>query len=162
MSATGKWVDPLTPKRNWQWEDVEDLGEPSDICEMCEVQEIRYVHIMWHQNYPRTLRVGCHCAAHMSGDTDAANTQERVARRMRSWLKRKWRRSRSGGTYLRADGRLYILHPTEAGFVVYVKVQRWSLDLGLHMVTLARSRPRPTEQEAKLALLKWLEKERRK
>ena len=41
---------------------LEDLGEPSQVCEMCDQAEIRYVHTMKHQAYPITLEVGCRVA----------------------------------------------------------------------------------------------------
>lgn len=41
--------------------DIDDLGEPSQVCEMCEGVDIRYVHFMQHQDYPEILGVGC-CA----------------------------------------------------------------------------------------------------
>jgi len=42
--ATGKWSQAGVPHRGWTCVDIDDLGEPSATCEMCETQEIRYVH----------------------------------------------------------------------------------------------------------------------
>jgi hypothetical protein len=71
----GKWSQPGVPHRGWTCEGVEDLGEPDAICEMCERQEIRYVHTMVHPEYPDKLACGCVCAGHMergAADDDIA------------------------------------------------------------------------------------------
>ena len=48
--------------------DVEDLGKVDAGCEMCETQEIRYVHHMKHPEYPGSLGVGCVCAGKIEDD----------------------------------------------------------------------------------------------
>src|SRR5262245_58588209 len=93
VSGTGKWRLPGVPHKGWQCLDVEDLDEPSFICEMCEVQIIRYVHHMWHDDYGG-LKVGCICAGHMEQDIVGARRREAsfkltLARRRR-WLSRRW------------------------------------------------------------------------
>jgi hypothetical protein len=50
--GSGKWAQPGVPHKGWRCVDIEDLGEPSATCEMCEAQEIRYVHHMEHPSYP--------------------------------------------------------------------------------------------------------------
>jgi len=74
--SNGKWGDPGVPKAGWECVGVEDLEEPSVICEMCEVQEIRYVHSMEHRDYPDTLRCGCICAGNMEQDVAAARVRD--------------------------------------------------------------------------------------
>ena len=49
MSQFGKWNQSRVPHKGWSCVGFEDLGEPSTICEMCEHQEIRYVHTMRHR-----------------------------------------------------------------------------------------------------------------
>ena len=44
--ASGKWAQPGVPHKGWTRVDIEDLGEPSEVCAMREIQEIRYVHHM--------------------------------------------------------------------------------------------------------------------
>lgn len=88
--------------------DIEDLGQPSIECEMCESQTIRYVHHMEHDGYPNILQVGCVCAGHMEGDVAASKAREtamksRSAKRKR-WLSRTWRISAKGNAYLNANG----------------------------------------------------------
>jgi hypothetical protein len=78
MSARprGKWSDPGIPHKGWECIDFEDLDEPSETCEMCEFQTIRYVHVMRHPEYPSPLRCGCdaleQCPATTKGLTDAS------------------------------------------------------------------------------------------
>lgn len=104
----GKWSQPNVPHKGWSCIDVEDLSSPDAICEMCETQEIRYVHFMKHPDYEGTLGVGCVCAEHMEEDYEAPRRRERLLRnsanRKRRWLARKWRTSKHGNSYLNTDG----------------------------------------------------------
>src|SRR5262245_50790777 len=93
--GTGKWREPGVPHRGWTCVDIEDLGEPSHTCEMCETMVVRYAHAMTHPDYPEELRVGCICAGHMEEDLIGAQRREatfkaRQARRAK-WLTRQWR-----------------------------------------------------------------------
>ncbi len=104
---SGKWSDPGVPHKGWTCVDVEDLGEPSETCEMCESAVIRYVHRMEHPDYAEELNVGCVCAEHMSGDYVGPKQRERelrgVAKRRVGWLQRRsWKRSASGFPYINA------------------------------------------------------------
>jgi hypothetical protein len=72
----GKWGDSGVPKFGWECVGEEDLGEPLVICEMCEVQEIRYVQSMKHEAWPTTLGCGRICAGNMEGDAAAAKARE--------------------------------------------------------------------------------------
>ncbi|TIO17536.1 MAG: hypothetical protein E5X86_11605 [Mesorhizobium sp.] len=105
---TGKWSRSGIPHKGWTCVNVEDLEEPSAICEMCESQEIRYVHYMTHPDNAEMLGVGCVCAEKMEQDYEAPRMRERVLRsasqRRRNWLRRKWRISHSGNSYLNTDG----------------------------------------------------------
>lgn len=48
----GKWAEPGVPHRGWTCVGVHDVEDERQTCEMCEGQEIRYVHAMEHPNYP--------------------------------------------------------------------------------------------------------------
>jgi hypothetical protein len=38
----GKWLQPGVPKKSYSFTgDIEDLGAPDGICEICETQQIR-------------------------------------------------------------------------------------------------------------------------
>ena len=103
-----KWSRPGVPHRGWTCVDVDDLGEPSAICEMCEQQEIRYVHHMQHPGYAGELEVGCVCAGRMEEDYERPRKRERnlrnAAQRRRRWLSRKWKTSGRGNAYINTDG----------------------------------------------------------
>ena len=46
----GKWSQPGVPHKGWSCDHVVDLGiYERAICEMCEKQEIRFVHSMSHR-----------------------------------------------------------------------------------------------------------------
>jgi hypothetical protein len=147
-SGRGKWSQAGVPHRGWTCVDIEDLGEPSAQCEMCESQEIRYVHHMEHPAYNGTLAVGCVCAGHMEGDLVAARTREtsmqsRTGKRKR-WLSRRWKVSRKGNPWLQADGYRVTVYERGGGWAATVSTVDDSA------VYHAR-RNYPTQDQAKLA-----------
>ena len=105
---TGKWSQVGVPHKGWICVSVEDLGTPNAVCEMCETQEIRYVHCMEHTTYGEVLDVGCVCAAKMENDYEGPFRREQILRnegqRRRRWLIRKWKISAIGNAYLNTDG----------------------------------------------------------
>lgn len=118
--ATGKWSQSGIPHKGWACADIEDLGEPSTVCEMCETQEIRYVHHMQHPGYPEILGCGCVCAGYMEGDYEGARQRERVLRnasaRRQKWLTRDWRLSRNGNPFLNVEGYNVVVYPARQGW----------------------------------------------
>ncbi len=116
----GKWSVAGVPHRGWRCVDIEDLGEPSTECEMCESQTIRYVHHMEHADYPHVLQVGCVCAGHMEGNLAASREREssmrsRAGKRSR-WLSRRWKISAKGNPNLKADGFRVTVYPRSSGW----------------------------------------------
>jgi hypothetical protein len=113
--ASGKWKQREVPHRGWTCVDVQDLGEPSAVCEMCETMTTRYVHIMEHEDYDGQLEVGCVCAEHMEQDRVAPKRRERLlrnaARRRQTWLTRKWRQSKRGNSFLNTRGYNVVVYP---------------------------------------------------
>ena len=104
----GKWSDRGVPHKGWNCVGIEDLGEPSQMCEMCESVEIRYVHHMEHDDWTGGLAVGCVCAENMENDYVRPRQREKrlksAARRRRTWPSRKWRTSFKGNPYLNTEG----------------------------------------------------------
>ncbi len=104
----GKWSSKGVPHRGWTCVGIEDAGAPAQMCEMCESQEIRYLHFMQHAGYSETLTVGCVCAGHMEGDLAAALSRDRVmtsrSTKRKRWLTRRWRVSAKGNDWLASDG----------------------------------------------------------
>lgn len=114
----GKWSEATVPHKGWSCVGVDDLEEPSQVCEMCESVDIRYVHYMEHPDYPETLAVGCVCAEHMEEDYARPRAREkdlrRLAARRKSWRERKWRTSQAGNAYINTEGfNLTVYHGTE-------------------------------------------------
>lgn len=104
----GKWAEKGVPHKGWNCCDIEDLGEPKQICEMCESQTIRYVHHMVHPQFAVELKVGCVCAGNMEENILNAKGRDamlksRSAKRKR-WLSRKWKISAKGNDYIEVDG----------------------------------------------------------
>lgn len=73
----GKWSEAGVPKKGWTCVGVEDLEEPSQLCEMCDSAKIRYAHIMEHPDYPGSLQVGCVCAELMEEDYKRPREREK-------------------------------------------------------------------------------------
>jgi hypothetical protein len=130
MRPFGKWSQQGVPKSGWTCiEPVDDLGEPSETCQMCEHQTIRYVHVMQHPVYADVLRCGCDCAGRMEGDPEAAIERERIAkngtarlraseRRKDAFASKEWKRSANGN-----ETALYLGYR----ITVYPKRGRWGV-----------------------------------
>lgn len=119
-SRRGKWSHAGVPHKGWTCVDIEDLGAPNLVCEMCESQEIRYIHHMTHEAYPEQLQVGCVCAGHMEEDLAAAKGREasmksRATKRKR-WISRRWKRSAKGNHWIEADGYRVTVYRKDSGW----------------------------------------------
>jgi len=128
----GKWSQTGVPHKGWTCIDIEDLGAPDVVCEMCESQEIRYVHHMSHESYPESLQVGCVCAGHMEENLAAAKGREtsmksRAGKRKR-WVSRHWKRSAKGNHWLEADGYRVTVYRKASGWGVTIAAVGGSLE----------------------------------
>ena len=108
-AGRGNWSPKSdVPHRGWECVQIEDLGAPSFICEMCKRQKIRYVHYMEHSEHPDILKVGCICAGHMEEDLVAAKKRDAAMKsravKRKQWFTRKWRTSAKGNPWVVADG----------------------------------------------------------
>lgn len=125
MADFGKWIEKGVPHSGWSFVGAADLGNPDDICQMCERGKIRYVHFMKHPDYPDILRCGRECAGRMEGDTAAAKARDRhmrnAARRRRKFLTRKtWKTSLKGDLHISLDGYYVIISRKPDGYGVAV------------------------------------------
>lgn len=123
-SRRGKWSVAGVPYRGWVCVDIEDLGEPQIVCQMCESQTIRYVHHMEHPDYPAVLEVGCVCAGHMEENLSASRAREasmksRASKRKR-WIFRAWKVSAKGNPYITVDGFRITVYPCGGGWAATV------------------------------------------
>jgi hypothetical protein len=142
----GKWSQEGVPHKGWQCCDIYDLEDDHMICEMCETVEIRYVHVMSHEQYEGPLKVGCICAGNMEGSLSRAKKREQrlnnESTRRLKWVLRKWRTSARGNSFINVKG---------TNVVVYRQAGGWGgrLENETHVAYLPRSFE--TEQEAKRA-----------
>ncbi len=147
------------PHRGWRCVGVDDLEEAAAVCEMCCIQEIRYVHTMEHPEYSGALNVGCHCAERMEEDYAGPRARDeamrsRAARRSR-WCARAWKVTRRGGLRVTADGYVCVVTQYENGWrgsFTREGSTKWEPGKLLH----------PTADAAKLALFDRLWPKRRK
>ncbi len=109
------WKRDDVPHDGWECVDVIDLGEPAGVCRMCGHQIIRYVHVMRHPDYPRTIGAGCVCAGRMEGDPEAARNREAAFKnrqsRRETFIHATLKRSRKGNEYIKYRGELVTLLP---------------------------------------------------
>lgn len=107
------WKREDVPKTGWICQGVTDLGAPVGICQMCGYQIIRYVHHMYHKDWGN-VDAGCICAGKMEGNIDAAKQREHdmknKSQRKEKFLKRKWKTSRNGNTYLKVKDHIIVLY----------------------------------------------------
>lgn len=101
--STGRWLDDVTPKRGWTFVEIIDTreayervgedpiscpggtnewGDPLFICQMCQREELRYVHVVSHPDHD-DLCVGCICDGHMTGDPFGARFEHDQAKALR-------------------------------------------------------------------------------
>lgn len=145
---SGLWDQEGVPHKGWTCVGIEDLEENRQTCAMCRSQPIRYVHIMEHPNYGETLDAGCECASKMEEDYASAKSRERTMKnavsRKRNWIKRKWRTSYKGNSYLNVDG---------FNIATYLKNNIWGAKVTYKETddTTFSRKPFKTEDEAKLA-----------
>jgi hypothetical protein len=123
--ASGKWAQSGVPHKGWACVDIEDLGGQSTVCEMCEHQEIRYVHYMRHPDFESDLACGCDCAGKMEEDYARAGIREKKmknrAGRKKAWPKLKsWYRTKSGNLTLFKDGYRVTIFKKGVGFSAVV------------------------------------------
>ena len=114
MSQFGKWSESRVPHKGWSCVGFEDLGEPSTVCEMCEHQEIRYVHTMRHPDYPDLLEVGAVCAENMEEDYTSARWRESNAKSIAGKLSRfmdspNWRTTLNGNWRINRHGCVIVI-----------------------------------------------------
>jgi hypothetical protein len=97
------------PWSGWSCVGIDDMGRPSETCELCGTAVVRYVHTMTHPRWGENLRVGCVCAGHLEGNSEAAKRRDAVVvsvdRRLKRWLKKSWLVSRKGNPWLKLENR---------------------------------------------------------
>lgn len=104
----GLWGKSNVPHKGWSCIATDDLEDNTTMCEMCQSQEIRFTHTMYHPDYPSTLTVGCICAGNMEQDLQTALKRDQRMRKKADAYKRlphlKWKYSYSGNPYIKYHG----------------------------------------------------------
>tara|TARA_B100000953_G_scaffold283277_1_gene262128 strand:- start:96 stop:644 length:549 start_codon:yes stop_codon:yes gene_type:complete len=131
-----KWSEPGLPHKNWhcvgEFDALDELGDLT-VCDMCEKQRIRFVHVMAHALHDKQLNCGCVCASYMSGDALATETRERKMRskalRRQKFPKRKgWKISARGNTQIKADGVHIVIAKRQDGLHCIGSKRVWDKD----------------------------------
>ena len=145
------WSTPGLPHKGWSYAGVEDLEEPTGECEMCGNEQVRYIHLLSHEEVDHDIRTGCVCAEKLvEGYVRPRRVEQglrgRALRRDR-WLTRAWRRSRKGNPYLRASGRVV---------TIFLKGSKWGFSVIIGEDKTFGPRTFATEEEAQLAAFEYL------
>ncbi len=162
--GTGKWRQAGVPKRGWEcvdWYDNKYRKDLRAVCEMCEVQEIRFVHVMEHNEYPDRLHCGCDCAGYMEENYVRAKNRERKGHRRAARRKtfvglQAWQRRGDGNYYIEYVGARARVLDNQGGEGYEIEVTPADTPTKTHR----GKRIYPTEKDAKLACfdyLMWLE-----
>ena len=112
-----QWNKSGYPHKGWNWESVTDLEEATHVCEMCDKENIRYVHTMRHSVENISIDVGCICAEKLSEDyTGLYKEREKklrgIAQRKKSFLSRKWKHNlKKNSWFLDIDGITVTIFP---------------------------------------------------
>lgn len=122
-----QWTEKGIPHKDWICSEVYDLEEACHTCEMCSKEEIRYVHVMYHNPTGLTKQVGCVCAAAMALESvgeakDREQTYKNMFKRRETFMKR-WEVDAYGRAKVKTkDKEYYTLYPQFKGGV---KVKAW-------------------------------------
>lgn len=74
------WNKQGLPHKGWIHLGVTDMENAEYRCQMCDKEEIRFLHKMYHPELPDYYEVGCVCAGHMT-DPYQALEQEKIIRK---------------------------------------------------------------------------------
>jgi len=110
------WNNKDIPHKGWILVDVIDVrddGQPADEtdyekCMMCGNEKIGYWLMVEQKGLDGKYRVGCICAEKMTEDYINPREREKELKRKSneriSWVKKKWKTSKSGNTFRIIDG----------------------------------------------------------
>lgn len=122
-----RWGAPLD---GWRCIDVIDVkGDEDDevdfsTCELCGCSNVRFEHIMAHEEYFEEVTVGCICAGIMEGDILKAKERERLmrnrAQRRKRFVAKGWEYDPWGKLYRDYKDMRAFLHKCADGYSVQV------------------------------------------
>lgn len=110
------WNIEGVPHKGWIYETIIDLkedGEDYETCMMCGREEIRYVHILSHDEVSDVYRVGCICAEKMTDDyvnpKERQRRAENRANRKEKWKYKEWKQSQKGNDFYKFEEHLLVI-----------------------------------------------------
>ena len=123
----GKWSKRNVPHKGWHCIDIEDQESLDQVCEMCESQNIRYIHYMKHEDYPNVLAVGCICAGHMEENLLRARNRDSSMRnrtnKRKRFLSKNWKISQKGNEYIKTEGYIVTIFPERGKWKASIKAE---------------------------------------
>lgn len=112
--SRGKWSQPGVPHKGWEcideYDTFERLGEGEfETCGMCEIAQVRFIHVMVNDRYEGPLSCGCVCAGHMEGSLQRAEVRDvtlrsKARRRDHFPVRKAWKLSAKGTPYIKVEG----------------------------------------------------------
>jgi len=117
MDIKGKQMRGF-PYKGWEFVDCEDMEYDRECCEACE-RQIRYIHILRHDDYNCDIRVGCECAKKLSLTYDSSEA-ERVTKQKYTFIKSpRWKVSVKGNPHIKInDYHITIINRKGWAFVI--------------------------------------------
>jgi hypothetical protein len=85
---TNFWNKQDIPHKGWILLGCHDTESATNRCDMCDKNDIRYLHQMYHPEMPEYLHVGCICAGHMTTPYQATEAERKTKRN--TMHKKKW------------------------------------------------------------------------
>jgi hypothetical protein len=94
-----RWNNFGLPQKGYRFVEVLDMEEPTETCDICSQQGIRYVHVLTHDDLPNQIKVGCECADKLVEGYDGARREAAVKKRAadrRHWTYYGWKLNEKG------------------------------------------------------------------
>ncbi|MCL2522186.1 MAG: ATP-dependent helicase [Erysipelotrichales bacterium] len=107
------WINYILDNENksdWRCINIIDLNYPSGLCQLCQKQYVRYLHVMKNNETNEIQNVGCVCAGKLEGNSAEAKSREKsyknIVKRLETFLNKPWKTSSSGNQYRKIDGEI--------------------------------------------------------
>lgn len=151
--------EPGVPHKGWRWQDAVDSRDENGLaydeyedCQFCGHERIRFVHLLEHDEWPDTIRVGCVCAEKLTEDYVNPELRERKLRSFaRSRESRRARFPDLNGWRISQNGNRWISYE---GF--HVILIRWGKMVRLRIDGKLGERFYPSERDAQLGAFDYI------
>lgn len=107
-----QWNKPDIPLRGWKCDKVyyaqEENPDKYEVCDLCGNDQVKYVFVLSHPDYPETLKVDAPCVERLLDNyVDPVIREKELLNRHRrrlNWLALPWRLSDQGNDYMNIGG----------------------------------------------------------